>query len=108
MGESSNDALRRLLGLYVTSAYYLMGTTVLEETSSAQFYFPREGRYARVSEGDMLGEYQIVRIEPGRVFVEDEYGFQIPIQPITPPTPELRPFKKPFIIIRLRSSEPVR
>ena len=87
VGETSDTALKRLLGTDTTSEYYLMGTTVLKEEAYAQFYFPRDGRYVQVSIGDMLGGYRVVEIEPGRVFVEDSYGFQIPIEPITPPKP---------------------
>ena len=77
-GEGSRDAYLRLKGF--GSDCHLIGTTVLLEGSFAQFYFPGEGIYRRVEEGDVLGNATVKKIEWGQVIVELTDGTLVPLK----------------------------
>ena len=68
-GESSSDAYRRLKGI-LGGEYSLIGTT----DTAAQILIKGETRPRWFYVGNMLGNAQVVEIQPGRVILIDQYG----------------------------------
>lgn len=77
-GQGSRDAYLRLTGF--GSDCHLIGTTMLPSGSFAQFYFPTEGIYRRVEEGNVLGNATVIKIEWGQVIVELNDGTFVPLK----------------------------
>lgn len=80
IGETSDDALARLRGF--GSDYELIGTKVLPEIAFAYIIF--QGRSYRMEIGEKLGNTEIVNIEPGKVRLRYEDGFEydIPVKAV--------------------------
>lgn len=68
-GESSSDAYRRVKGI-LGGEYSLIGTT----DTAAQILIKGETRPRWFYVGNMLGNAQVVEIQPGRVILIDQYG----------------------------------
>jgi len=77
-GETSNDALKQLLGL--TGKYSLIGTWAVADEWFAEIQLRGEGRWRRVEVGQMLGKALVVEIEPGKVILELN-GIEFAIEP---------------------------
>ncbi|MBN1437405.1 MAG: hypothetical protein JW936_10045 [Sedimentisphaerales bacterium] len=78
VGESSDDAYSRLLGL--GNDYVLLGTTVTPKGSSARFYFLAEDKELTVEVGDLLGNAQVISIIHGQVLLREPDGNEIIIR----------------------------
>ncbi len=77
VGETSNDALRRLRGY--GNDYELTAITV--SNTEAFGHILVEGRRWRVEVGDRLGNTTVVKIETGKVILRYDDGFEIAIEP---------------------------
>jgi len=78
VGEGSDDALARLMGL--GSDYHLIATTVTPTGRSARFHFPNEQRWYEVEQGDVLGNARVISIEHGRVRLQDKDGTEFTVR----------------------------
>ena len=81
VGESSDDAWTRLQGF--GSTYQLKGTTIGPEGTYAYFYFPSEGVYRWVEEGDVLGRARVQKIKREEVNLKHEDGYDITVKTTT-------------------------
>jgi len=79
VGEGSDDALAQVRGF--GRDYDLIATTVQGKLRYASILIKGQNRLRRVVEGDKLGDAVIVRIEPGRVYLRYEDGFEHYIEP---------------------------
>lgn len=79
VGETSNDALAQAQGFH--REYDLIATTIQGELRFATIRQRGEDRLRRVSEGDRLSDATVIRIEPGRVYLRYEDGFEHYIEP---------------------------
>jgi hypothetical protein len=68
-GESSSDAYKRVRGI-LGGEYSLIGTS----DSAAQILIQGESRPRWFYIGNVLGNAQVVEIQPGRVILIDQYG----------------------------------
>ncbi|MBN2212061.1 MAG: hypothetical protein JW709_11755 [Sedimentisphaerales bacterium] len=84
VGETSNDALAQAQGFH--REYDLIATTIQGELRFATIRLRGEDRIRRISEGDILSDATVIRIEPGRVYLRYEDGFEHYIEPTGQPT----------------------
>ncbi len=75
VGETSDDALNHIKGFNDFSDF--VGTTTVGDESYATFII--NGRYRRVGVGDWLGDYEVMKIDEGKLWLKlvDEPPFVI-------------------------------